>query len=53
VGLCSGLRSFAEVEQSAAGLLPALEQKLDGNVLNQIAPERLRLPSGRNSLRTR
>jgi ATP-dependent helicase HrpB len=48
VGLCSGLRSFAEVEQSAAGLLPALEQKLDGNVLNQIAPERLRLPSGRN-----
>jgi ATP-dependent helicase HrpB len=49
VGLCYGLRSFADVEKSAAGLIPTLEQKLDGNLLNQIAPERLRLPSGRHT----
>jgi ATP-dependent helicase HrpB len=49
VGLCYGLRSFADVEKSAAGVIPALEQKLDGNLLNQIAPERLRLPSGRHT----
>ena len=47
--LCYGLRSFADVEKSAAGLIPGLEQTLDGNLLNQIAPERLRLPSGRNT----
>jgi ATP-dependent helicase HrpB len=48
-GLCYGLRSFSDVEKSAAGLIPVLTQKLDGNLLDQIAPERLRLPSGRNT----
>lgn len=48
-GLCHGLRSFADVLKSAAGLLPALERKLDATLLERIAPARLRLPSGRTT----
>jgi len=47
--LCYGLRSFADVEKSAAGLIPALERKLDAGLLERIAPARLRLPSGRTT----
>jgi ATP-dependent helicase HrpB len=47
--LCSGLRSFAEVEKNAAGLIPVLERRVDANLLERIAPSRLRLPSGRNT----
>lgn len=51
--LCHGLRSFKELETAArAGLLDALALRLpDGGLrlLNEIAPERLRLPSGRQA----
>jgi ATP-dependent helicase HrpB len=47
--LCFGLRSFAELEKNAAALIAMLERKLDGNLLEQVAPARLRLPSGRNT----
>ncbi|HVW86554.1 MAG TPA: ATP-dependent helicase HrpB [Bryobacteraceae bacterium] len=47
--LCYGLRSFAELERNAAGLIPLLEQKVDSALLEQVAPSRLRLPSGRNA----
>jgi ATP-dependent helicase HrpB len=47
--LCYGLRSFAELERNASGLIPLLEQKVDSVLLEQIAPSRLRLPSGRNA----
>jgi ATP-dependent helicase HrpB len=50
--LCRGLSSFAELESAArgGGLLRALEARLPEHarrLLDQIAPERLRLPSGR------
>ena len=47
--LCYGLRSFNDVERAATGLLPALERKVDSNLLEQIAPSRLRLAAGRNT----
>ena len=47
--LCYGLRSFADVEKSAAGLIPALERKLDGALLERMAPSRWKLPSGRTT----
>jgi ATP-dependent helicase HrpB len=45
--LCYGLRSFADVEKSAAGLMAALERQVDGGLLERVAPARLKLPSGR------
>jgi len=47
--LCYGLRSFADVEKNAAGLVAAVERKVDGALLERIAPARLRLPSGRTT----
>jgi ATP-dependent helicase HrpB len=47
--LCYGLRSFADVEKSAAALIPALEQRVGANRLDEIAPARLRLPGGRQT----
>jgi ATP-dependent helicase HrpB len=52
VSLSTGLRSFAELAEAAAGggLLRAIESRLPpGGVetVNQLAPARLRLPSGR------
>ncbi len=47
--LCYGLRSFADVEKSASGLVAALERRVDGALLERIAPARLRLPSGRTT----
>lgn len=45
--LCVGRRSFAEL--AAAGLLAALEAKLLPVRLDQVAPTRLKLPSGRSA----
>jgi ATP-dependent helicase HrpB len=42
--LCDGLRSFAEVEKAASGLIPLLEQR---SSLHEMAPLSLRLPGGR------
>jgi ATP-dependent helicase HrpB len=44
---CYGLRRLSEVEKAAAGLIATLERKLDAALLEQIAPARLRLTSGR------
>ncbi|HXJ42963.1 MAG TPA: ATP-dependent helicase HrpB [Bryobacteraceae bacterium] len=45
--LCYGLRSFAEFSKASDNLLPTLERSLNSALLEQIAPNRLRLPSGR------
>jgi len=47
--LCAGLRSFAELKSAAADLLAALEQKLGPRRLNELAPARIRLHSGRQT----
>jgi ATP-dependent helicase HrpB len=47
--LCSGLRSFTELKRSAADLLSLLEQKTGGRRLDQLAPARIRLQSGRQT----
>jgi ATP-dependent helicase HrpB len=52
VTLCYGLRSFAELQQAArdGGLLGAVQQRLPPGgfeMVSQLAPARLRLPSGR------
>lgn len=54
VSLCEGLRSFAELKNAAgnSGLLRALEARLPARArrdLEEIAPDRLRLPSGRST----
>lgn len=45
--ICHGLRSFSDLERAAGGLLPALERRLDLQLLDRIAPARLRLAGGR------
>lgn len=47
--IAQGLRSFAELKNAAAGFLAALERQLDTHLLNEVAPERIRLPNGRNT----
>jgi ATP-dependent helicase HrpB len=47
--LCLGLRSFNELKNSAANLVSLLEQKMIARRLEQIAPERVRLPNGRQT----
>jgi ATP-dependent helicase HrpB len=47
--LCLGLRSFAELKKTATGLVPRLEEKLGKRRLNEIAPARIRLQSGRET----
>ena len=52
--LCQGLRSFAEIENAArgGGLLRALQDRLPAKErrdLDAIAPDRIRLPSGRSA----
>ncbi len=48
-GICYGLRSFGDIERAASGLLPALRGKRNSQLLDQVAPERLRLSGGRNT----
>jgi ATP-dependent helicase HrpB len=47
--LCRGLKSFAELKNAGASLLPALEQRAGAKLLNEIAPSRIRLPGGRQT----
>ena len=47
--LCYGLRSFAEVRKAGAELIPMLEQRVGARLLDELAPPRLRLPSGRQT----
>jgi ATP-dependent helicase HrpB len=47
--LSLGLRSFTELKSAAAQFVPALERKMGTRQLNEIAPPRIRLPSGRET----
>ena len=47
--LCTGLRSFAELKNAAAGLVGMLEHKMGAQRLNEIAPARIRLQNGRQT----
>jgi ATP-dependent helicase HrpB len=47
--LCLGLRSFSELKTAATNLVSLLEQKMVARRLEQIAPERVRLPNGRQT----
>ena len=47
--LCFGLVSFAELKDATRNFIPLLEQKIGARRLNQIAPESLRLQSGRQT----
>ena len=47
--LCWGRRSFADLKKEAAGLISVLEQKVGARRLREIAPESIRLPSGRQT----
>jgi ATP-dependent helicase HrpB len=47
--LCFGLLSFADLKASTRNFIPMLEQKVGIGRLNQIAPESLRLQSGRQT----
>jgi len=45
--LCLGLKSFAELRDAAASLISVLEKRV--KLLDQVAPARIRLPSGRQA----
>jgi ATP-dependent helicase HrpB len=47
--LCSGLKSFAELENAAADFIPLLEQKIGAQRLNAVAPARIQLRNGRQT----
>jgi ATP-dependent helicase HrpB len=47
--LCQGLRSFADLKKAADGFISLLEHKLGSRKLNELAPEKLRLPNGRQT----
>ncbi|MGO9330555.1 MAG: ATP-dependent helicase HrpB [Steroidobacteraceae bacterium] len=47
--LCLGLRSFAELRDAAANLVPMLERKIGARRLNEAAPAHIRLQSGRQA----
>lgn len=47
--LCQGLKSFAELKTAAHSMIPILEQRAGQKRLNEIAPERIRLPNGRQT----
>jgi ATP-dependent helicase HrpB len=46
--VCMGLRSFTELKSAAANFVTTLERKL-GIRIHEIAPQRIRLPSGRET----
>ena len=47
--LCDNLKSFAELKSAAAGFIPILEQRVSAKSLDEIAPARIRLASGRQT----
>jgi ATP-dependent helicase HrpB len=47
--ICSGLKSFTELKTAGPSLIPALEQRIGARLLNEIAPNRVRLPNGRQT----
>jgi ATP-dependent helicase HrpB len=47
--LCLGLRSFSELKSAAGDFVTTLERKIGTRQINEIAPLRIRLPSGRDT----
>jgi ATP-dependent helicase HrpB len=47
--LCLGRKSFAELRSAAPSMIAMLEQRANPKLLNDIAPTRMRLPSGRQA----
>jgi len=47
--LCQGLKSFAEIKDAAGSVILMLEQRAGSKLLGDIAPARIRLPSGRQT----
>jgi ATP-dependent helicase HrpB len=47
--ICLGLRSFTELKSAAANFVTTLERKMGTRQINEIAPPRIRLPSGRET----
>jgi len=47
--LCGGLKSFAELKGMSGSLLTMLEQRANAKLLNEVAPSRVRLASGRQA----
>ena len=48
--LCLGLRSFAELKKAAADLVLLLERKIGGRKFYELAPTRVRLQKGRQTM---
>jgi ATP-dependent helicase HrpB len=47
--LCQARKSFAELRSAAASIIAMLEQHANPKLLNEVAPARVRLPSGRQT----
>jgi ATP-dependent helicase HrpB len=47
--LCRGRKSFAELRSAGPSMMAMLEQRANPKLLNDIAPTRMRLPSGRQA----
>jgi ATP-dependent helicase HrpB len=47
--LCRGRKSFAELRSAARSMIAMLEQRANAKLLNEVAPTRVRLPSGRQA----
>jgi ATP-dependent helicase HrpB len=47
--VCYGRRSFTDLMKAADGLIPLLEERAGRKLLDEVAPSRLRLPSGRQT----
>jgi ATP-dependent RNA helicase HrpB len=47
--LCIGLKNFAELKTAASSIIPLLEQRANSKLLNDVAPSRIRLASGREA----
>ena len=47
--LCRGRKSFAELKSAGPSMIATLEQRANPRLLNEIAPNAIRLPSGRQS----
>jgi len=46
---CRGLKSFADLKSASGSMIAMLEQRANAKLLNQIAPSRIRLASGRQA----
>jgi ATP-dependent helicase HrpB len=47
--LCRGFKSFSELKSAGHSFIPLLEQRVGAKLLNEVAPNRIRLPNGRQA----